>query len=233
VATYGEMINAVLTAAKLRPDTDRASVKRVIVDAEQDVALETELNQRVKTATLNAGQADYSIRTDFGINDFGSLITITGPADTVNNPILEATYPTRLLAYRDLNTAIQPQGPIQYALYGRDTVMFYPTPSSLTGITVYYVNEPTSLFDDSDTPDWLPSSFHRVIEDRATEFAAARWGRNSQLAADANARYRAGLGDLRKWLNMRNGTTSQTIRTASSLTPYRWRPHDRSTDTGW
>lgn len=233
MATYGEMINAVLTAAKLRPDTDRASVKRVIVDAELDVAMATELNQKVKTVTLNAGQADYSITTDFGINDFLSLISIIGPADSVNNPVLEATYPTRLLEYRDLNTAIQPQGPILYATYGSDTVMFYPTPSSLTGCRVYYVNQPTTIFDDSDRPDWLPANFHRVIEDRATEFAAARWGRNSQLAADANARYRAGLGDLRKWLNMRDGVSSQTVRTASSMAAYRWRPHDPSTDTGW
>jgi hypothetical protein len=37
-----------------------------------------------------------------------------------------------------------------------DTVMFYPTPNSLTGCTVYYVNQPTTVFDDSDTPGLAP-----------------------------------------------------------------------------
>lgn len=233
MATYGEMINAVLTATKLRPDTDRGSVKRVIVDAELDVAFATELNQKKKPVTLVASQADYSIKTDFKITDLSSVVSITGPADTVNNPVLEATYPTRLLEYRDLNTAVQPQGPMLYALYGADTLMFYPTPTSTLGVTLYYTFAPTTVFDDTDTPSWLPANFHRVIEDRAIEFAAARWGRNTQAAADANARYRAGLGDIRRWLNLRDGTTSQTIRTASNTSPYRWRPHDRSSDSGW
>jgi hypothetical protein len=111
--------------------------------------------------------------------------------------------------------------------------MFYPTPSASPGCKVYYVNQPTTVFDDSDGPDWLAANFHRVIEDRATEFAAARWGRNSQLAADANARYRSGLGDLRKWLNARDGCRARRSGQLRVCTPYRWRPHDPSTDTGW
>lgn len=232
MANLGDMTNAVLTATKLRPDTDRASVKRVINDAYLDVANEIDFNQKSVQKTLTAGQSDYSVTGDLGITDLLSIVTIVGPADAVNNPILEATYPTRLLQYRDLNAALQAQGPIHYALFGIDTLMFYPTPSSATGITIYYVFQPLGLSDDSDEPSLIPVNYHRVIEDRATELAAARWGRNSQLAADAHNRYLAGIGELRRWLNGRDGTSVQTIRTASSMTPFRWRPHDRSTDTG-
>lgn len=233
MSSFGDMTDLVLTAARLRPDTDREAVKRSINDAYLDVANQLDLNQTSKTVTLSAGKNDYDVVGDFGITDLLSINYIVGPSTGVilSDPLLEATYPSRLLAYRDTQSAIQPLGPAMYALYGDKTLMFYPTPTSSDGVTIYYVFEPEPLFADSDEPDALPRGLHRLIEDRAIEFAA-RWARNLQLSADAHSRFTLGLGEARVWLDAREGG-STSVRTASNVRGYRFVPHDRSTDRGF
>lgn len=231
VANLGEMTNAVLTAAHLRPDSDRASVKRVINDAYLDVALELDLTQTSKTVTITSAKSDYSIVDDLGITDLVSIDSITGPASgsTPNVP-MEATYPSRLLSMRVTSTTVLSDAPWMYALYGVDTLMVYPAGDAT--LTIYYTAAPLTLYDDADEPKLLPRNFHRVIEERAVEFAASRWARNTQLAADAHARYMAGLGEARVWLAERDGVTPKEVATLSTIHRARRRPADRSTDTG-
>lgn len=227
------MTNAVLTAARLRPDTDRASVRRVINDAYLDVALVLDLTQTSQSVSFIAGRSDYSISSDLGITNLISISSIIGPASADLAFVeMEATYPSRLLELRSTST-ISNDAPWMYALYGIDTLMVYPGPTSAAQATIYYTSEPDALFDDSDTPVLLPRNFHRVIEDRAIELAARRWGRNTQLAADAHASYEAGLGEARSWLSERDGVWSKEVATLSTTHRARRRPHDRSTDTGW
>lgn len=227
------MTNAVLTACRLRPDTDRASVRRVINDAYLDVALELDLTQTSKPVSFVSGQSDYNIPNDFGITNLLSISSIIGPASgSLANVEMEATYPSRLLELRS-NSTVSNDAPWMYALYGIETLMLYPSPTSATQATIYYTAEPDPLFDDGDIPSLLPTSFHRVIEDRAIELAARRWARNLQLAADAHASYEAGMGDCKSWLSSRDGVWPKEVATLSTMHRLRRRPHDRSTDTGW
>lgn len=229
MATFGDMTGAVLTAVRLRPDTDRASVRRVLNDAYLDVAQRLELTQTSKAVEFFAAQGDYSIRDDLGITDLLSISSIIGPANgAFSNLAMEPTYASRLLGYRTTET-VSGSAPYMYALYGIDTLMVYPIPTGTVAATIYYSAQPDDLSADSDIPDLLPANFHRVIEDRAIEFAAGRWGRNSQLAADAHQRFLAGLSEAQIWLSERDGVGTKEVLTLSRR---RWRPHDRSTDLG-
>jgi hypothetical protein len=230
VANFGDMTNAVLTACKLRPDTDQASVRRVINDAYLAVARTLDLLQTSKVVTFTAGQQDYSITNDLGIDDLLSLETIIGPSSgNLANVTMEATYPSRLLALRS-TTTVSSDAPWMFALYGIDTLMLYPGPISNAAATLYYTKQPVALYDDSDEPELLPRDLHWVVEERAVELAASRWARNSQLAADAHARYQLGLGEARSWLSERDGVWPKEIATLSTIHAARRRPADRSTD---
>jgi hypothetical protein len=214
VANFGDMTNAVLTACKLRPDTDQASVRRVINDAYLAVARTLDLLQTSKVVTFTAGQQDYSITNDLGIDDLLSLETIIGPSSGNLANV----------------TMVSSDAPWMFALYGIDTLMLYPGPISNAAATLYYTKQPVALYDDSDEPELLPRDLHWVVEERAVELAASRWARNSQLAADAHARYQLGLGEARSWLSERDGVWPKEIATLSTIHAARRRPADRSTD---
>jgi hypothetical protein len=226
------MRNLVLTATRLRADTDTQSVDRSINDAYLDVATTLDLNQTQKTVTLAPGKSDYDIVTDFGITDFLSILSIVGPNTGVvtSDPIMEITYPTRILSYRDTQSAIQPTGPYLARAVRRVDADVLPDADERRRRDDLLRLQPLEMYSDGDEPDVVPKGFHRLIEDRAIEFAA-RWARNSQLSADAHGRYMVGLGEARRFFSERDSATL-SVRTAANQRGYRFVPHDRSTDTG-
>jgi hypothetical protein len=205
VANLGEMTNAVLTAAHLRPDSDRASVKRVINDAYLDVARPSTSRRRRRLSRSR--------------RDSRTTPSRTTSASTISSPYRDdhragereprerhdgSDVPERLLAMRS-TTTVSSDAPWMFALYGIDTLMVYPGPLERGGDAVLH-EAAAALYDDSDEPELLPRDLHWVVEERAVELAASRWARNSQLAADAHARYRS--VSARRGRGSRSGTVS-------------------------
>lgn len=224
------MTDSVLMATGLR-EPDRSDAKRAVNDAYLALCLEHNLTQTSKTVTLTAGQGDYSIVDDLGIDNLVSFSTLVGtPIDGSSSSELEPTYPSRLL---DLRARFSDShAPWTYATIGTDTLSVYPATGGT--LTVWYTYAPDDLEGDGDIPSAIPAAFHSVIEDGAI-MTAGRWSRSEAVRevviARAERNYQTGVARIRRWLNNRLGAATPEVGTIRTRRP-RYVPSNRSTDTG-
>jgi hypothetical protein len=127
-------------------------------EAVLDVLLETHLRVSVGTATLAANESDYELDADI-------LAIDTVLAGTV--PMVRMS-PDQILDLRR-GSATSSSGVMRYAVSGSNLLMVWPTPSSASTLTIYFVPKPTAMSADTHDPSestygGIPVEHHKGLE---------------------------------------------------------------------
>lgn len=109
------------------------------------------------TADLQANQGDYELDTN--ILRILWIQTATSGGSTAE---LEQIGPTEILRRR-LTASDSSSPSYLYAVDGANLLMLYPIPAGADVLTIYYVPRPATLANPGDTPDEIPSEFHRIV----------------------------------------------------------------------
>lgn len=130
-----------------------------------DLLLRAKVNVNEATLTTTANVADYTIDTGvLAIQD----LTYTSAAGAAQ---LKRVSPDDILRYRSATPAVG-AGVRYYAINGSDMIMFYPTPTAVDTLTIWYVPRPTAMSSLSNTahdPSGetygnVPKEYHKAIE---------------------------------------------------------------------
>lgn len=136
---------------------------------------------------------------------------------------------TEILSIQRVNTTLQPvtmerfsqlvmdaavvaDGPIYYARDGVANIRVYPVPSETdsTGAVVYYVQRPTAMSADGDTPAEFPTEFHDLLPERAVAHVALS-EEEPGLAQAAAIRADQLEVQFREFMNRRGGVGDRRI----------------------
>jgi hypothetical protein len=136
---------------------------------------------------------------------------------------------TEILSIQRVNTTMQPitmerfsqlvmdaavvaDGPIYYARDGVANIRVYPVPQETdsTGAVVYYVQRPTALTADGDTPAEFPAEFHDLLPERAIAHVALS-EEEPGLAQAASIRADQLEAQFREFMNRRGGVGDRRI----------------------
>jgi hypothetical protein len=111
-----------------------------------------------------------------------------------------------------MDAAVVADGPIFYARDGVANIRVYPVPSETdsTGAVVYYVQRPTALTADGDTPAELPAEFHDLLPERAIAHVALS-EEEPGLAQAASIRADQLEAQFREFMNRRGGVGDRRI----------------------
>lgn len=230
MSTFGTMVDRVMDNT-LRGGAlaggNRDQIKGHLNDAIKyvDAMLRPQIASSVEVVT--AGQQDYSIVTNFGITNLGSIRDVVYTSINGSQPwTLEETTPSNIRALRQNfvnSTYIN-----LYALDGLDLFMVYPITQNVGDtITIVYVPRPIDLVNESDVPVGLPPEFHELYEVYAAQSAMRQ--SSPEYAAQYYQLFQAKLGDYRAWRNKR-GSASGRKAVVGRNGAWRLRPHDNSTD---
>jgi hypothetical protein len=111
-----------------------------------------------------------------------------------------------------MDAAVVADGPIFYARDGVANIRVYPVPSETdsTGAVVYYVQRPTALTADGDTPAEFPAEFHDLLPERAIAHVALS-EEEPGLAQAASIRADQLEAQFREFMNRRGGVGDRRI----------------------
>lgn len=111
-----------------------------------------------------------------------------------------------------MDAAVVADGPIYYARDGVANIRVYPVPDTTdsTGAVVYYVQRPTALSADGDTPAEFPAEFHDLLPERAIAHVALS-EEEPGLAQAAAIRADQLEAQFREFMNRRGGVGDRRI----------------------
>lgn len=136
------------------PETDL--MDDYFMDGYRDVLIETHC--RVRSQTVTVGDLTAQAAGDFLLPDgmlaVASIVTDEGT--------LEPVQPDEI---RNARLALGVTGPTVFAVEGSDLLMLFPTPDDDAELTIYYVPDPEEATSDSYEPSFVPSAWHRLIEE--------------------------------------------------------------------
>lgn len=153
---------------KIGLDTTSSGTEETLVDewlnqGVVDLLLRTKCNVNSDDMYTTANQDDYTLDTDIlAIQDI-----VYTPSNGGARPVTRTT-PNRIIELRQGDGTIAGSGATHYALNGNDMMMFYPTPTAVDKVTVYYVPRPTAMSvtshdPSSETYGGIPSEYHLSI----------------------------------------------------------------------
>jgi len=110
------------------------------------------------------------------------------------------------------DAAVVADAPVYYARDGVANVRVYPVPDTTdsTGAVIYYVQRPTALTSDSDTPAEFPAEFHDILPERAIAHVALS-EEEPGLAQAASIRADQLEAQFREFMNRRGGVGDRRI----------------------
>lgn len=165
-----------------------------------DVLLRTRCKVSSAPLTLTAGAEDYSLDTDIL-----RLLELSVASGGQDYDLVRKT-PEEILRLRRASSASTSPSRY-YALAGANLLMIYPTPSSADTITLYYVPRPALLSEESDSPEEIPSEFHKLVEWYAlAEAADFDDDGSSGIGSQYLARYEKGIAEAKKAISQKGGT---------------------------
>jgi hypothetical protein len=111
-----------------------------------------------------------------------------------------------------MDAAVVADGPIFYVRDGVANIRVYPVPQETdsTGAVVYYVQRPTALTADGDTPAEFPAEFHDLLPERAIAHVALS-EEEPGLAQAASIRADQLEAQFREFMNRRGGVGDRRI----------------------
>lgn len=209
---------------------DQTFIDHYLNEAVVDVLKNTKCYVTSATATMSAGDGDYTLDTDMlEIRD----VYVTSSSQDY---ILERIPMDQMLWLRRQTPAAA--GTTRYyTLAGHNLLMLNPTPAASDVFTFYYVPYPTAMSNSAHTPSnsaygGIPDENHDLIE------YYALW-RMADLDDDASSEvgeryrylYERGIAQMRKHLRYKGGYRLGRVR----LNPRRWGgvPADPSVSDAW
>lgn len=221
---FSDIYNRVL----LWTDTsDTTTAKANVNHAYRDLVRQTRAKVTSVTKTLTAGDASYSLSSDFTLTDVLAidLVSYFAAGASYGTPL----QPTSMEEIIQLRTTLVGGYVRLYAMRDLDNLELYPAPqSSSDTLTIYYTQAPTALSADGDLPSAVPEEFGIVIAyGGAARTAEAE---DAQLASVYQQKYQQGVVDLKAWVRARTGKIPRRMR-AGYPSRYPRVPHDPSTYT--
>ena len=116
--------------------------------------------------SLSADTKDYTLDTGI-LLIIEAYVTSSGQDYRMQRVSVE-----QLLEYRRNGTTTASDPPVYYALAGANLLMVYPTPGSGQTVTIYYVPRNDTLSASAESPSFVPTEYHWVIERYALHRAA-------------------------------------------------------------
>lgn len=179
-----------------------------------------------KTTQINTAlnQARYRIAAEFRLKQTKDTLdfvadteTVTLPADCVEVlAIYQGDYLLQPITWQEWGQVVGSTvtgGPSVYVVDGSSTTMRVsplPAETESDAATIYYVQRPTALSSDSDTPSELPAEFHDLIAEEAI-YRIGQSEEDQDLARGAAAVAATLRDELRSYLNRRPGATVSRI----------------------
>lgn len=226
---FGELVAlcADTTGTSSVEQTER--IQKLIRNEHVKLVVQHSLLQATFTKVLTPNVGSYSLTNDLGATNLAGLKTLRYVASgVVEGRFLDEVAPAEI----DLYNAVQavPNNIAVYALAGLDLLMLYPTPIDAGTLTGRYVQRPTAMAADSDTPAALPEEFHDVLWLGAARKIARVTPQGRATLPTLEPLYQAAQREFNVWLAMQSGAlpAKATVRTRVSYI----RPHDRSTYPG-
>lgn len=213
-------------SAKLGLDNTTSGDQGLIDSWVNEGVVDVVLRSRCKVSradlALTAGSNDYSIDTDI----LRVLeMTIASGTQTYS---MERKTVDEILRLRKAGPGTSPAR--FYAVAGSNMLMVYPTPGANEEITMYYVARPTTLATGSDSPNDIPSEYHKLVEWYAlSEGADYDDDTSSGQGSMYLAKYEAGLARLKKSIVLKGGTRLAPARPGRRRMPLV--PDDPSVDS--
>lgn len=194
----------------------RAYVRDRLSISSSDSAKTTQIN-----TALN--QERYRLNAEFRLKKTTDTLDVNADSETVTLPadvveilsLYTSDYLLQPLTEQEfalLGTSAS-TGPQVYVVDGSSTTLRirpYPTESEADALTIYYVQRPTALSSDSDTPSELPAEFHDLIAEGAI-YRIAQSEEDQDLARGAAAIAAMLTDNLRAYMNRRQGATVSRV----------------------
>ena len=191
-----------------------------------DILMETRCFVQPATMETTANQADYDLSTGI-LHVLDLYVTDSGTAYR-----LKQVSPQQLIDMR-VGSNVQAESPAtHFSVAGSNLLMLYPTPTSVTTLTLYYVPRPAPMSFDSHNPSTaayggVPDEFHRAIVKFAlAEAADYRDDQTSQHGDRYRKEYQFWVGKIRKAVNQKGHTETPAFEIRGRSYP----PHDPSAD---
>lgn len=196
-----------MTYAELRTYVrDRLSI------SSSDTAKTTQINTAIQ-------QARYRLCAEFRLKKTTTTLDFTADTETVTLP----SDVTEILAITTSDYILQPiteqefaeltagsGGPQVYVVDGSSTtIRIRPTPdtTAVAAATIYYVQRPTALSADGDSPSEMPTEYHDLIAEEAIARIAMS-EEDAELSRGAAAVAASLRAELRAYMNRRRGATA-------------------------
>lgn len=180
-------------------DGDQALIDSWVNEGVVDVVLRSRCKVSRAELALTAGSNDYTIDTDIM-----RVLEMTISTSTQTYAMDRKTV-DEILRLRRAGPGTAPAR--FYAVAGSNLLMLYPTPGEGEELTMYYVPRPTTLSGASDSPNEIPSEFHKLVEWYAlSEGADYDDDSSSGQGSMYLAKYEAGLARLKKSIVLKGGT---------------------------
>jgi hypothetical protein len=194
--TFEELIDEVCAAV---PINDRVKAGAAVNRAANFISMTIPFNVTISTETFATSKEAYTFGADFGITDFGRMLSVNR-LDSIRSPILEAKDPETIIGMNASNTT----GLLQaYSIEGTGRIRFYPWPEVGSGVVFVYAPKGADMSADSDTPSGIEEEFHDAIVYYASSKLALREDVNKVRAF--KELFNEEMAEYRKWMRTRQG----------------------------
>ena len=221
-ATLADIRNAVIAKTRLDPTADASRVNDWINQAYADATLRVEANTGIVTMTLTVGSASYTLPSQV-LRIKEMYVT---PVGSIQSAAVRMTSLDDILAKRrSAGNAVLGGYVTHYALLGINDLEVYPTPGTADTITMWCVQAPTWLANDTDTPILAEPFASKLLEYGALA-EAADW-RGDPSESEYRQLYELWVQKLQSHLTRKRGGQPGQFH----MFPTRqFPPHDPSTD---
>ncbi len=200
MATLGTLRNVISSKIGLDATNDQALMDEWINQGVLDVMVRTRCTVSPATLSLSAGVVDYELDPD--------ILRLTD-VRTASNIQLSPKSPDQL---RDLRRSAYTGAGRYYALDGANLFMVYPTPAAGDTITFYYIPRPATLLVTNDSPDEIPSEFHKLVEWYAlAEAADYDDDGSSGIGSQYLGRYEKGIAEAKAAITRKGGRLAPSV----------------------
>lgn len=148
-STFSDLYTRVINYVRLDSVVDLQLAKDLVNAAYVDVCIDTEATQEVADITLTANDWLYTMSTT--VVRMKSL-WITAVDGTQSGPLKQVSPQEIIRLQQSSSQTLVGGSPTLYALVGLDQLALYPTPSEAATLSMFYVEQPAVLSDNTDVP---------------------------------------------------------------------------------
>lgn len=220
-STFLDIYTEVIDKVRLDATADVSRVKDWVNQVYADVCIKTEAIQDYATVTLTANQAIYTPDTSI-IRVKQMYVTPTGQQQS--RPLIPTSL-EQILEWSAGGASTNNGYVTHYAMMGLDRIMYWPTPTAADVVTIFYVQQPTALTNNTDVPVLMEPYVSNLLVNGAC-YEAAVFLKDPDAVLFAQA-YEKELREFRAHLRRREGAMTRQFRITRG--DYHV-PHDPSTD---